>query len=88
MSVFAKEDPSQVGHLLESRPEQNELVKTNIIKNASLSGRIQQAQKALQHNMTTDRVGHLLEKRSEIDSLQSQVWSIPLDPISFLYSIG
>jgi hypothetical protein len=35
-----------------------------------ISSRLVGVQKQLQHNMTTDRVGHLLEQRSDIDNLQ------------------
>jgi len=62
----------QIGHLLDSRPDYDELVRQNIIQAGPSSSRIQGIQKTLQHHMTQDRVGHLLEKRSEPELLQSQ----------------
>jgi hypothetical protein len=59
----------KVGHLLESRPTEGDLVKTGIVS-GGVSSRLAGVQRQLQHNMTVDRVGHLLEKRSEVGDLQ------------------
>lgn len=59
---------------LESRPDQENLIARGILRSEGhgASSRIQATQRKLQHNMTTDKVGHLLERRSEIGSLQQQ----------------
>jgi len=62
----------QIGHLLDSRPDYDELIRQNILSSSPTASRIQGVQKQLQHHMTRDRIGHLLEKRSELASLQDQ----------------
>lgn len=59
-----------VGHLLEMRPEADDLMRSNVLASTPLSHKIAASAKQLAHRMTVDRVGHLLEKRSEIDLLQ------------------
>jgi len=60
----------QVGHLLESRPEQAELVRAGVISNP-VHGRIAGVQRKLQRQMMQDKVGHLLEKRGDLEQLHS-----------------
>jgi len=61
-----------IGHLLEQRPQPEELIASGVVHSFPLASRLQGVQRQLQHNMTTDKVGHLLEKRSDIDDLQTQ----------------
>jgi len=62
----------QVGHLLEARPEPEELVARNITQRESIAPGIAAARKKLEHSMTTDKVAHLLERREEIEDLTSR----------------
>jgi len=61
-----------VGHMLESRPEQEDLVRAGIAKPLKQAGRIQQAAVRLERRMSADLVGHALEKRPEIGDLENR----------------
>lgn len=62
----------QVGHLLEGRPDKEDLVKAGIAQGDRRASRIQGISKQLERNMTTDKVGHLLENRPDPTQLQSK----------------
>lgn len=61
-----------VAHLLESRPEPEDLVKAGITKPTNQASRIQQMAQQLERNMTSDSIGHQLENRPDIDELRTR----------------
>lgn len=63
---------NSVSHLLEGRPEPEDLVKAGIAKPMKQAGRIQGMAARLERRMSRDFVGHALEKRPEIMELQSR----------------
>jgi len=62
----------QVGHLLEGRPDPDDLVRAGISQPMDRAHRIQQMSRKLERSMTQDKVSHLLERRSEIGELQNR----------------
>lgn len=62
----------QVGHLLEGRPEPEDLVRAGISMPIDRAGRIQNISRQLERSMTQDKVSHLLENRAEIEALQNK----------------
>lgn len=62
----------QVGHLLEGRPDPQDLIKQGIVQGPRRASRIQQMSKQLERNMTTDKVAHLLENRADVGDLQAK----------------
>lgn len=60
-----------VGHLLEGRPEPEDLIKAGIAQPMDRASRIQQMSRKLERSMTQDKIAHLLEKRSDIEALQN-----------------
>jgi len=72
----------QLGHLLESRPGRDELVRQGILTPSgniraaasagALSAKIAGVQRQLQRQLQRDHLGQLLERRTDADQLQSQ----------------
>src|SRR5262245_47309981 len=57
-------------HRLEARPMPGDLVTAGVLGNPAAASRIQGVQRQLAHNMTINRIGRLLEQRSDLDTLQ------------------
>ena len=62
----------QVSHLLQTRPDHDQLVRAGILQGGGASGRIQAMQRRLSQQMTADRISQLLGRRADYATLQQQ----------------
>lgn len=61
---------NSVARKLEARPEPEEIEKRGLMQ-GGVARSIQGIQRRLSHNMTTDKLGHLLEKRPDLEDLKT-----------------
>uniref|UniRef100_A0A7S3YLT0 Uncharacterized protein n=1 Tax=Lotharella globosa TaxID=91324 RepID=A0A7S3YLT0_9EUKA len=62
---------NKLNQLLENRPTPAQLVSEGVV-NPRISSRIKAVAKVLEHNRKTDKVGHLLEDRSDVEELRKR----------------